>query len=73
MKKETLYKSTLHFMALMLSVYGTPIEGSNERDYNDDPDQCLNYLLNGKWKTSEKGSTGEIRKNGRQMTFYDLF
>lgn len=67
------YELTLNFMALMLSVYGTPAkEGGDTREYNDDPDQCLCYLLNGKWKLNEKGECGVAMRPKRQMSIYDF-
>lgn len=47
------YKLNINFMALMLSVYGTPVDGSEERDYHDDPNECIHYLLNGTWKLNK--------------------
>lgn len=67
------YKLNLNFMALMLSVYGTPVDGSEERDYHDDPDECIHFLLNGTWKLSDKGDTGFVRHPEKQLSFFDLF
>lgn len=66
------YKLNLNFMALMLSVYGTPVDGSTERDYHDDPDECIHFLLNGTWKISDKGDSGFVRRSEKQMSIFDF-
>ena len=65
-------KLNLNFMALMLSVYGTPVDGSEERDYHDDPNECIHYLLNGTWKLSDKGDVGFVRRTERQVSIFDF-
>lgn len=71
----TRYKITLNFMALMLSVYGTPSNERGERTFNDDPDECIYYLLNGKWKRTKSGDTGFVKPmpKTRQLTIFDLY
>ena len=45
---------------------------SEERDYHDDPNECIHYLLNGTWKLSDKGDAGFVRRTERQASIFDF-
>lgn len=69
--------TSLNLYALMLCVYGIPSEkklpsGRKERVYPDDPDECINYLLTGKWTTDKNRASGIINKERFEQIHFNF-